>query len=322
VYYPSFEGGKVMAKMKVGRPRGSPMPMHKEEKRGELQSRLKWLLSFLSEDIDSLSQVESYKLFLDFVVFVYGGSDVEGDALRVQIDEQETTGTRVFLNKTQHMLRRMLKWLQEGEERGGLRYEFPLYGPMYCVTVREDKIIKRRALHMLTPPIYAIYQAEKDERAAGFLRDMITDALIETLSSFPLSRVKTCQKPGCGNYFYQGTTRGGDYCSPKCRNWAKTNRWRQSHRDEYNKYHRNRRIKAREDRAEARCRSCGFQHSIGPIKDLIRGILSDINKCPTCGEMLLHAIWTWESGKWAEGEPLGSFEWEEFLKNEIPKKEG
>jgi hypothetical protein len=70
-----------------------------------------------------------------------------------------------------------------------------------------------------------------------------------------------------------------------------------------------------------KCHSCRFHQSVGSINDIIQGVLPDVKKCPTCGGMLLHFIRTWENGKWVEGVPLGSFEWEEFLKDETLRRE-
>jgi len=161
-----------------------------------------------------------------------------------------------------------------------------------------------------------------NEKLANSRRGALFNALIRVINPFPLSRIKTCQRPDCGDYFFQKTTKSkGDFCSPRCQSWARANRWRQNHRDDYNKYHRDRRTKAKEDQVEVKCHSCRFHQSVGSINDIIQGVLPDVKKCPTCGGMLLHFIRTWENGKWVEGAPLGSFEWEEFLKDETLRRE-
>lgn len=148
----------------------------------------------------------------------------------------------------------------------------------------------------------------------------LADALIRVITRFPLSRIKTCQKPDCGNYFYQGNTRGkGDYCSPKCKNWAKTKRWRKANPDKYNNYqrayHSEQRDKAKQDRVEVKCPSCGLRESRGLLGDYLKRY-SGLQDCPHCKKAKLsHIVNRWDKDErdWKR-QVYDDKEWNRYLK--------
>lgn len=311
-----------MAKIEVRKGRRSPMPMHKAEKARDLQARLKWLLDFLNTDIDSLNSVECLKLFLDFAVFIYGRSYFELIQKEFPIQpESDLTQTKRFLNKSQEILGVNLEEILMAKEEIGqesaarIPHGFDTFSVWYHVGVTKDRVFKYRHFYSLTPPFDRVL-ADEDENIGLIYRGLLDDALIEILSRFPLSRIKTCQKPDCENYFYQKTTKSkGDFCSPKCQNWARTNRWRQNHRDDYNKYHRDRRGKAKEDRIKLKCRSrsCGYQGTEELFEDYLKRY-SEPEDCPQCKKTkLLHIIRTWEKGQWVV-DAYAVDEWEKYVK--------
>ena len=308
-----------MPKIKIRKGRGSPMVAHKDEKMRELRSRMNWLLAFLNKDIEALDPVELYRCFADFLLFLTRYPPLKSSQKIGYPPESDLITQRRSLKRSQSELRGMLtEFLKTAETAGEESFGespkgFDSYNVHYEIVVTKQRIGKFR-------PWFS-YKTIEDTHIID--KGSLIDCLIDTLNPFPLSRVKRCQKPDCGNYFYQKTTKSkGDFCSPRCQNWARTNRWRKANPDKYNAYHRNRRARAKEDLVEVKCSSCEFQQSIGSIKDLIQGVLSDIKKCPACGAVLLHIIRTWENGKWVKGAPLGSFEWEEFIRNETQKGEG
>ena len=323
-----------MARVKVGKRRKPMMVTHKDEKKADLRVAMQWLLDFLNKDIESLSPLECGKLLFDFAHFIAGSIFYEFLAKMLMLTPQkrpaEFIEQRAFLKNCQDILRRMFDSILMAEKRfrhvvgENLEGEHPAvpiypYWIQYRLRVTKDRVFKEPFYDLEMFP-FVQNHGETGEKMKTLLTGMLIDALVGIISPFPLSRIKTCQKPGCGNYFYQKTTKSkGDFCSPKCQNWARSNRWRKANPDKYNAYHRNRRSKAKEDQFAVKCRTCRFQQSLGSIQDLIHGILSDMNKCPTCGETLLHFIQTWENGKWMESESLGSFEWEEFLRKETQK---
>jgi hypothetical protein len=250
-----------MPRMKIPRGRRSPMVMYKGEGARELQSRLKWLLDFMNKDIDSLRRTEILKLFIDVVGFMYGRSSFEEIGEMNFEPKPELDQKRKFLKECQEYLRVMVKDLQTAEikeKESDVRFsnEFHTYQIYYHIAVSKDRVFKFRPLphpwfDTKMPGELIEDLIEWSDVILNYpIWNLLADALIDTLNPFPLSRIKTCAK--CGNYFYQKTTKTkGDFCSPKCKNWARTNRWRKANPDKYNAYHRNRRAKAKEDQAQS-----------------------------------------------------------------------
>ncbi|NIO22003.1 MAG: hypothetical protein GTN76_15050, partial [Candidatus Aenigmarchaeota archaeon] len=217
-----------MVRMKVGRRRGPPMPMHKGETKRELQSRMKWFLDFLNKDIDSLNTIGRLKLLLDLGVFIYGDPNVpfcEGSWERkFPNSKPDSIHARMFLEACQDYLGWLLERSLMDEKDLGEEFRFPsrrgVYEISYSFVKHKDRITKIPVYRPLSLPFPE--NLHKDGKTENFYRGLLSDAFATVLTSFLLSRIKTCKKPGCGNYFYQGNTRGkGDYCSPKCKNWAK-----------------------------------------------------------------------------------------------------
>jgi hypothetical protein len=316
VYYNITGGKNVMSKIKVTKGRRSPMVTHQDEKRRDLRARMKWLLDFLNADIDSLNPVECLKLFLDFWVFMEGSSPPRiGYAETAFKQGRSKDKERKFLNAGQDLLRgvfqrilvaaKQIDPIPDSEGFGQLQ-RFDTYPIYYNVLVTRDRVFKHRALYVA------------DEKIMKFLenKELITDALIDVLSPFPLSRIKTCQKPDCRKYFYQKTTKSkGDFCSPKCQNWARTNRWRNANPDKYNAYHRNRRSKAKEPWIKITCLNCGHEYPKG---------YTDPGTCSKCGGGFKYKVQFFEERKWKSEQCRNYNEAEEFRKEilEFEKSEG
>jgi len=313
-----------MSKIKVRRGRSSPMVMHKHEKGKDFRARMKWLLDFLNTDIDSLNPIECLKLVFDLGGFITGAPPPvfpENTLRQVRgLGNLVKDRERKFLNTGQHLFSGILEKIlttakqigQESDDTFPLR-EFDRYVIYYDVSVTKDWVFKNPALYLDNEDL-----DNEDEELMRLYENkgLFVDALIEVLSRFPLSRIKTCQKPDCDNYFYQKTTKSkGDFCSRKCQNWARTNRWRQNHRDDYNKYPRDRRAKAKEDRIKLKCRSrsCGYQGTEELFEDYLKRY-SEPEDCPQCKKRkLLHIIRTWEKGEWVE-DAYAVDEWEKYVK--------
>jgi hypothetical protein len=349
VYYIKIKGGKIMARMKVGRRRGSPMPMHKGEKKRELQARMKWLLDFLNTDVYSLNQAEFLKLYIDLGVFIYGttppGSLVPKIKLRTQKDELRE---KKFLKNCQDYLRQTLENIllnerkirqdQDRLEAGVLVKSYDVatmsivdtFQAYYDVCVSKDHV---GIIPILLPGILNVPKRKLPKELRGerciehLVATQLLNALISTINPFRLSRIKTCQKPDCQNYFYQGNTRGkGDYCSPMCKNWAKTKRWRKANPDKYNNYqrayHSGQRDKAKQDRVEIKCPSCGHRESKGPFSDYLKGYSFE-EDCPQCEKTKLrHIVTRWDKSErsWIP-EEYTFIEWNEYIKG-IQEREG
>jgi len=324
-----------MPRIEVRKGRRSPMVKHKDEKKRELQSRMQWLLDFLNKDIDSLNRLACGQLLFELAHLISGGVVFEFLAeimLKLTPEKQpaELIQQRAFMKNCRDILRRMLENILMAEksfrravgedlEDGHPGVPIYPYWIQYRLRVTKDRVLKEPFYDLEMFPFTGNHSGAKEEMK-NLLTGMLIDALAGVITPFPLSRIKTCQRPDCGKYFYQKTTKSkGDICSPKCQNWARAKRWRKANPEKFNAYYRNRRAKAKEDQLEVKCHSCGFQQTVGSLTDVVQGVISEVRECPTCGKMLLHFIRTWESGKWMEGEPLGSFEWEEFL-GELKKK--
>jgi len=321
LYYKK-KGGKIMPRMKVGKRRKPMMVTHKDEKKRELQSRMQWLLDFLNTDINSLNSVECLKLFLDFAVFIYGRSyfDLIQKEFRIQ-HESDLTQTTRFLNKSQECLgvnlERILMTNEEIGQESDARnpYSFDTFSVWYHVCVTKDRVFKFRHFHSLRPPFHRVL-ADEEEDIGLMYTGLLADALIETISRFPLSRIKTCQKPDCENYFYQKTTKSkGDFCSRKCQNWANTNRWRKANPEKYNAYHRNRRAKAKEPWVKITCVNCGHEYPKG---------YPDLGVCSKCEGTLKYEVQFLEGREWKSEQCRNYNEAEEFRKEilEFEKSEG
>jgi len=325
-----------MARMKVRKGRRPPMVMHKAEMTRQQQSRMRWFLNFLNTDINSLNSVELWKLFVDFGVFFYGQfylEMVQGMDFKVEkgslLKKRFLNLYQNFLNVCQDYFRSLLDALLIAQESDGEWFpEFDYMTVPYYVFMTDDKI---RKVPAPPPPPYLVPDLPKHLHEEGeignYYRGMLTDAFVTTLSPFRVSRIKICQKPDCGKYFYQKTTKTkGDFCSPKCKNWAATMSWRKAHNDEWKAYmrtyQRERRDKAKQDRVEVYCGACGFRESRGLLEDYLKSY-SDPEECPRCKKTKLWHIvsrWDKEERDWVR-EPYDEKEWNRFLRG-IQKGEG
>ncbi|MFX0198638.1 MAG: CGNR zinc finger domain-containing protein [Candidatus Hodarchaeota archaeon] len=320
-----------MARMKVRKGRRSPMVMHKGEMIRQQQARMKWFLNFLNTDINSLNPVELWKLFLDFDVFFYEEPFVLNFwPKRELLQEKRFLNLyQDFLNVCQDYLRSLLDELliaQESDDLWQPRFEYLLSS--YYFFMHDDKIHK---VNVLPPPSDLVPNLPKHLHEEGEIgnhyRGMLCDAFIKTLSPFRPSRIKICQKPDCGKYFYQKTTKSkGDFCSPKCRNWAATKKWRKKHNHEWKvymrTYQRERRDKTKQDQVEVHCGACGFRESKGLLEDYLKSYSGPQN-CPRCKKTKLwHIVSRWDKKErdWVR-EPYDEKEWNRYLR-ETQKTEG
>ncbi|MFX0198537.1 MAG: CGNR zinc finger domain-containing protein [Candidatus Hodarchaeota archaeon] len=313
-----------MPKIKPMKGRSSPMVIHKCDKARELQARMRWVLTFLNQDVHSLSRVECLKLFIDFRVFQCGWAP-STELHKLLLDpESDSTAERRLLTTGQEKLRGILqKILMTGKQLMQKPHAnkpqamlfvqgFEMYEVFYNVLVTEDRVFKDRISKYLD----GFFEEDKKMEAIYTDTGILADALIDVLSQFPLSRIKTCQKPDCGNYFFQKTTKSkGDFCSPKCQNWARAQRYRENHRDEYNAYYRSRRSKAKEPRISITCLHCGHQYPKGH---------PDPGKCSKCGGNLRYEVQFLEDRQWKSEECRDLNEAEELRKEivEFEEREG
>lgn len=233
-----------MPRMKVRKGKASPMVMHKPEMIRKLQSRLKFLLDFLNVDIESLNSVELLKLVLDFGAFIYGRQYLKEVEKMDFKPKKGLVREKKFLNVCQDYLKFLLNGflgIRKNDDETYPKLEF-ITVP-YGVLVVNDKIHKiplRLLFRYLVSNLPKYLHKEGDP--GDIFRSTLSDEFVTTISPFPISRIKICQRPDCRNYFFQKTTKSkGDFCSPKCKNWARSNRWRANHKEEYNEYHRNKR---------------------------------------------------------------------------------
>jgi len=310
-----------MARVKGGKRRKPMMVTHKNQKKRELRAWMQWLLDFLNTDIDSLNPVELLKLFLDFGAFVSADSSFEQFAEMEIKPGKGLTQERKFLRLSQNILRGMLEKIlmaekQIGEESHFRRVEVDNYVIDYFVCVTKDRVLK------FPVPFVAVYGSyeevetlhigmnnqQTEEFDKKIWTGLLADALIRVITRFPLSRIKSCEKPDCGNYFYQKTTKSkGDFCSRKCQNWARTTRWRKGNPDKYNFYHRNRRAKAKEPWVKITCIKCGHEYPKGH---------PDPGKCSGCGGKLKYEVQFIEGREW-KSEDCPNFNEAEKLRKEI-----
>ncbi len=308
-----------MARIKVGKRRKPMMVTHNDEKKRELQSRMKVLLDFLNKDIDALNPIEFMKLFLDFSAFIYLRSGFDFFRHTVSIEpESDSIEKRKFLKISQRNLREMLEEILMAEKQIGQESNataprsFNMYKVHYYVWVTKDTVHKSRDFFT---PHWSIFDRE-DEEIQELYFGLLTDALIDVLNPFPLSRIKTCQKPDCGNYFFQKTTKSkGDFCSPKCKNWGRVKRWRKANPDKYNAYHRKRRNKAKEPWIKMICFNCGHEYPKGH---------PDLGVCSKCEGKLKYEVQFLEGREWKSEQCRNLNEAEELRKEilEFEKSEG
>jgi hypothetical protein len=314
-----------MARMKVKKGRRSPMVMHKGETTREQQSRMKWFLNFLNMDIDPLNTVECLKLFLDLGVFVYGDPSIPFAERAVEQTwpdlKSDSTHKERFIKTCQDYLRWLLeRSLMDVEDLGG-ELRFPSSREVYEITcsfvIDNDRITKIPVYRPLSLPFPE--NLHKDGETENFYRGLLSDAFAKVLSPFLLSRIRTCQK--CGNYFYQKTTKSiGDFCSsPKCKNYAATNRWRKDHPDEWKAYmrtyQRERRDKAKQDQVEVYCPSCRYREPRGLLGDYLKSY-SGPQGCPRCKDpKLWHTVIRWDKNQRERvPEVYDDKEWNRYLR--------
>ncbi len=290
-----------MARIKPGKPKRSPMVRFRENKM-EVRDRMVWLLDFLNKDIDSLKTGDFLKLVFDFAGFIYALPTLKVPGMWGTPEE------RILLKQSQGFLRKRIKNIlleaDTSPEAFGKTFDDHSYSVPCQIIVSPDRVFKVRFLFPIWPPPF-------DET----FKAQLFDAMIEVLSQFHLSRIKTCQKPGCGKYFYRKSTKGeGNFCSPRCQNWARTHKWRQKYPDKYNEGQRKWRAKAKEPWIRIECLNCGHEYPKGH---------SDPGVCSKCGGKLRYEVMYFEERKWRSEEYRNFNEAEEYRRDslEYEKKE-
>lgn len=299
-----------MPRMKVRKGKASPMVMHKPEMIRKLQSRLKFLLDFLNVDVESLNSVELLKLFLDFGVFIYGRRYFEEIERMDFKPKKGLVREKRFLNVCQDYLRFLLDGflgVQESDDQSYSKLETITVS--YYVFMTNDKIYKLPFL-----PQFRYLAADlpkhlhEDSEMGNIYRGILSDEFVRTVNPFPISRIKICQRPDCGNYFFQKTTKSkGDFCSTKCQNFARAQRYRENHRNEYNAYYRNRRAKAKEPWIKMTCLNCGHEYPTGH---------PDLGVCSKCEGKLKYEVQFLEDREW-KSEQCQNFKDAEQFRKEI-----
>lgn len=292
-----------MARIKPGKAKRTPMVMAPERKL-DARDRMAWFLDFLNVDIDLLKQGDYLKLLYDFGEFIHG----EHTSFEMFPLLAHFLADKSLLKMSQEVFRQAVVNILEAEgdarARGNSHTKIiKEYSVPYQVIVAKDRVFKVRDF-----PVWPPF----DETFRG----QLFDALVELFSQFHLSRIRTCQKPDCGKYFYRKREGAkGDFCSNKCRNWGYTTRWRKNHPEEYRKYLENYRAKAKVPRVEVICRSCGFHESRGTLYEEMRNN-PGLEDCPKCRKAkLLHIEKIREGKKWIEGQEWGASDWRDFCEN-------
>jgi hypothetical protein len=294
-------------KIKVKRGRGSPMVMHKGEMRREQQSRMKWFLNFLNMDINSLNSVELLKLLLDFGVFIYGRRYFELIEKKDFKTKKGLIQEKIFLKVCQDFFRCSLDGFLSEDERHRGRFDTMIVA--YFVDLVNDKI-RRYPVHHRFHLLVADLPKHLDEEGeqGNICRGILQDAFFVTLSPFPVSRIRICQKRDCGKYFYQKTTKSkGDFCSRKCQNYASNERWRKANPEKYNASVRAWRKKAKEPWIKMTCLNCGHEYPKGHLDPIT---------CSKCRGNLKFAVQFLEGGEW-KSEQCRDFDEAEELRKEI-----
>lgn len=290
-------------RMKPGKPIRSPMVMPRKRML-DIRDKMTWFLNFLNTDIDSLKQGDYLKLLYDFREFVHGAHT----AFEMLPLLAHFLADKTLLKTSQEVFKQAVVNIRGAEEEarsGGDSHTKTIkeYSVPYRVIVAKDRVFKVRDF-----PVWPPF----DETFRGLL----FDALVELFSQFHLSRIRTCQKPGCGKYFYRKREGAkGDFCSRRCRNWGTSIRWRKNHPEEYKKYLKNYRAKAKAPRVEVICRSCGFHESRGTLYEEMRDN-PGLEDCPKCKKAkLIHIEMTQEGGKLIEINEWGASEWKDFCED-------
>ena len=248
-----------MGRIKPGKPRRSPMVMFPEKKMNA-KDKMTWFLGFLNEDIDSLRSGDFLKLLYDFGEFIYGYPTLK------MLGMWDKPGDRALVKLSQEFFKIALESIPKG--KGPKKYSVP-----YELVVREDRVFKVRNFAPWFEPAVRVAIDEA-------FRGQLFDALIELLSQFPLSRIKTCQKPDCGKWLFryrEGTK--GDYCSERCRSWARYMR----HKEKRNKRRKEKRAKSE---VVVECPGNFEQVTLTPTECIngneinIRNKFDDCRKCP------------------------------------------
>jgi len=293
-----------MERMKPGRAKRSPMVMFPKKKM-EARDRMTWLLDFLNVDIDSLKRGDLLKLLYDFTGFSYG-LDYPFPKLPGMWGTPEE---RILLKRSQTFLRKALREILRAYSGTYTRLEILeeySYSVPFQVLLLGDRVFKVRSTgsSSLWPPVY-----DEDFQALLF------DAMVELLNQFPLSRIKTCQKPDCVKYFYQKTTKNLGFCSDRCSRWRRQKKYVKNNPEKINRYQREYRAKAKADRIKLKCpsRLCGYQGREEVLEDYLKRY-SEAEECPQCKKTKsLHIVLTWNQGEWVE-DVYTVDEWEKYLK--------
>jgi hypothetical protein len=194
--------------------------------------KARWLSEFLSTDIEKVATSDFAKLSYEFFCFVQGEKTTNLMGPGIYTD---TEGKRKMFGLLQQEMSKILdsvvKWKKE--EADSSQYDDPRLIPgawdpekpkarfnlRYAVYVRKDELWLEHDRYELVGPMCF--------------------SLLNLLSKFALSSIKTCANEPCGNFFIQTTKREKIYCSQRCA-WQQTSRKarRAGGGDEYRKKQR------------------------------------------------------------------------------------
>jgi len=294
-------------RMKPGKPIRSPMVMPRKRKL-DARDKMTWFLDFLNVDIDSLKQGDYLKLLFDFREFIHGEPSLEMFPLLAHL-----LADKSLLKMSQENLKQAVVNILGAEEEvkatGDAHTKtIKEYSVSYQAIVTEDRVFKARDF-FIWPPLDKLLDYDT-------LRDLLFDAVVELLSQFHLSRIRTCQKPGCGKYFYRKREGAkGDFCSRRCRNWGTSTRWRKNHPEEYKKYLKIYRAEAKKPKVKVKCCSCGFHESRGTLYEEMKNN-PGLEDCPKCKKAkLIHIGMIREGKKLIERREWGASEWRDFCED-------
>lgn len=186
--------------------------------------KARWLSEYLGTEIDKLPTGDFLKLSYEVRLFLLGWTPLSDYSPEILAEiRPDTDKNRAFLRAIQHGARELLKRIVRMRDDEKTREELgadPVaqFSLKYHVTVSENQLLV-------------------DYDQGDYLGAMIF-WIVELLSKFTLSSIKTCANEPCGNFFIQTTKREKIYCSQRCA-WQQTSRKaRRAGGDEYRKKQR------------------------------------------------------------------------------------
>jgi len=226
---------------------------------------LRWFLDFLNADIPALANDQLFNLWDELRRRAYGPLGVfvvqDRDLIDWPKQRQRALGLQGFLRgllqkilqtaqrKKKRLIRplfeiteAMQEYLEWDEEEGPKpSTSVPDYpGALEAIILTE---VQRKPLPEWVQNWIADSRtirlhilADRDRVFSFFTRpeDRLILDFISHLSQFPLSSIRTCQRPDCGKYFLKATKKEKRYCSNKCV-WIMASRERRAAQPEVEK---------------------------------------------------------------------------------------